>query len=154
MNKENQKKYWKTFGIFFGILVFFVGILFGMIKFSQNNWTSCLKNDVQDILNAKSLDTWKVGKSVQLKSAFSTSSAVYEALNMDSSEKCYAIIIRITTLYGHMPAVFVYNQKKNAEFIGYVAVKGRIKTLLEENYSDSSVTYWLERIPNIINEHL
>ncbi|MEE0885914.1 MAG: hypothetical protein UIB61_03335 [Treponema sp.] len=152
INKENQKKFWRIFGCFIGILVFFLAVLIGMIKLSEKKWDSGLKQSVQNVLDEKYPDAWTVGNSIPLNSPFSTSANLFEARSNDSAEKYYAIIIRITTLYGHMPAVFVYNNAKGAEFIGYSAVHGRIKKLLEENYADSSISYWLERLPSVIQE--
>ncbi len=150
MNKEIQRKFWRIFGIFLGILIIFFAILFAMIKVSEKSWTEGLKNSVQNVLEQKSSGEWIVGNAIPLNSTFSTSASLYELRNKEKTDKYYAIIIRITTLYGHMPAVFIYNKTTGAEFIGYSAVQGRIKKLLEENYADSSVNYWLERIPLII----
>ena len=51
MNKENQKKFWRIFGCFIGIIVFFITVLIGMIKLSEKKWTSGLKNAVQNVLD-------------------------------------------------------------------------------------------------------
>ncbi len=152
VNKENQKKFWRIFGCFIGIVVFFLAVLVGMIKLSEKKWNSGLKVSVQTVLDNKNPKTWAVGNSVPLNSPFSTSANLFEVRSLDSAEKYYALIIRITTLYGHMPAVFVYNNARGAEFIGYSGVQGRVKKLLEENYADSSIAYWLERVPVVIQE--
>lgn len=150
MDKEYQKKFWRIFGCFIGILVFFSAILAGMIKLSEKKWNSGLKESVQSVLDEKNPDLWIVGNSVPLNSPFSTSAGLFELRNKESAEKYHAVIIRTATLYGHMPAVFICGGK-GTEFAGYAAVHGRVKNLLEENYADSSVSYWLERIPNILN---
>ena len=150
INKENQKKFWRIFGCFIGIIVFFLAVLVGMIKLSEKKWDSGLRESVQNVLDEKNPGIWTVGNSVPLNSPFSTSAALFELRSSESAEKYYALIIRITTLYGHMPAVFVYSGSKGAEFAGYSAVQGRVKKLLEENYADSSISYWLERIPSVI----
>ncbi len=152
INKENQKKFWRVFGCFIGIVVIFLAVLVGMIKLSEKKWNSGLKASVQSVLDKKNPETWIVGTPVPLDSPFSTSANLFEVRNLDSAEKYYALIIRITTLYGHMPAVFIYNNTKGVQFIGYSAVQGRVKKLLEENYADSSISYWLERIPSVIQE--
>lgn len=152
MNKENQKKFWRIFGCFAGILVFFFLSLFGVIKLSEKSWNEGLKQSIHTLLTQKYPDTWSIGNRIPLNSTFSTSANLYELRNKDNAEKYYVIILRITTLYGHMPAVYIYNKTKGAEFVGYSAVQGRIKKLLEENYADSSINYWMERIPLIIQK--
>ena len=150
MDKEYQKKFWRIFGCFIGILVFFSAVLTGMIKLSEKKWNSGLKETVQAVLEEKNPGLWIVGDSVPLNSTFSTSANMFELRNKESAEKYRAVIIRTATLYGHMPAVFICGGKET-EFAGYAAVHGRVKNLLEENYADSSISYWLERIPHIID---
>ena len=149
MNKENQKKFWRIFGCFIGIIVFFIAVLTGMIKLSEKKWTSGLKNAVQNVLDENEPGVWKVGNSIPLDSAFSTSAGLFELRSTESAEKNCVLIIRIATLYGHMPAVFIYSNR-GVRFEGYAAVHGRVKKLLEEKYADSSISYWIERIPSVI----
>ena len=53
-------------------------------------------------------------------------------------------------MYGHIPAVYIYNRNEGVRFIGYSSVKGKIRRLLDQNKTDSSVTQWVRRIPDII----
>ena len=100
MNKENQKKFWRIFGCFIGIIVFFIAVLTGMIKLSEKKWTSGLKNAVQNVLDENEPGVWKVGDSIPLDSAFSTSAGLFELRSTESAEKNCVLIIRIATLYG------------------------------------------------------
>lgn len=152
ISKENQKKFWRIFGLFIAFIVFFFLVLFGMSKISSKRWNEGLKESIQTLITQKYPDTWIIGNPVHLNSAFSTSANLYELRSRDNVEKNYAIIIRTTTLYGHMPAVYIYNKTKGPEFVGYAAVQGRVKKLLEDNYVDSSISFWLERIPLIIQK--
>ena len=89
MNKENQKKFWRIFGCFIGIIVFFIAVLTGMIKLSEKKWTSGLKNAVQNVLDENEPGVWKVGNSIPLDSAFSTSAGLFELRSTESAEKNY-----------------------------------------------------------------
>lgn len=149
-NKIDQKKLWKIYCIFFFIVLFFGFVLIGMTKLSKRSWDEGLKTSVSETLRSKQPDVWIVGNKIPLNSAFATSACLFELRNKDSAEKFYAIIVRTPTIYGHMPAVFIYSKNKGVDFIGYSNIKGRIKNLLEQNSTDMSINYWLERIPLIV----
>lgn len=148
--KIEQQTFWKIYTIFFFILLFLGFVLIGMTKLTKKTWNEGLKNSVTETLRSKYPDVWVVGNKISLKSPFETSACLFELRNKDSAEKYYVIIVRTPTIYGHMPAVYIYNKNKGVEFVGYSNVKGRVKTLLEQNSTDLSITYWLERIPGII----
>lgn len=152
MNKINQKNFWRIYGCFLGILVVLFMSLWGINLITKQKWESGLKKNIQTVITANLPDNWILGNPVPLNSPYATSACLFELRNKDNAEKYYAIIIRITTLYGHMPAVFIYNKSSGPVFVGYSAVQGRIKRLLEENNSDSSISYWLEKIPRIIDK--
>lgn len=150
MNKSDQREFWRIFGCFAVIISVFFFSVFGLSLLSEKKWNEGLKKSIQSVISEKYPDTWIIGNPVPLKSTFSTSANLYELRNRDNAERYYAIIIRIPTMYGHMPAVYIYNKNDGAEFAGYAAVHGRVQKLLEENKADSSVNFWLERIPAII----
>lgn len=154
MADKNNKNLWRIYGIFIAIMLFLGFSLIGLIKVSRNSWNNGLKAGITEVLKTNTPDVWIVGNSIPLKSGFATSAGLFELRNKDSAEKYYAIIIRTPTIYGHMPAVFIYNKNKGAEFAGYSNVKGKVKTLLEQNSTDLSVSFWLERIPTIIDKAL
>ncbi len=150
MQKINTKEFLKDYAIFIGILVVFFAILFGMTKLSSNKWTEGLKNSIQSVLDEKQPQTWNVGDSLKIKSAFSTSAGVYELSNKNDAERYYAVTLRVTTFFGPMPAVFVYNKNKGCEFKGYYAIKGRVKKILENTPNDSRIAYWSEKVHKIV----
>lgn len=151
MKNISSKEFWRFYGIFIGIIIFLFGTLFLMVRLSENKWNQGLKEAVVKELEKKQPDMWIVGKEIPLKSAFSESAALFEIRQKKSVEKYYAIIIRSATLFGHFPAVFIYNKKNGVKFIGYSAVNGKIGRLIDQSYSDSSIYYWSQRIPSIIN---
>ncbi|MBQ5999095.1 MAG: hypothetical protein IJL70_06455 [Treponema sp.] len=144
------KEFWREFGIFIGIILFFFMSLFGLIKLSQKSWDEGLKASVQAVLAEKTTEKWVLGNKIYLNSPIASSAALYELRKQDSVEKNYAIIIRSATFYGHIPAVYIYNKNEGVKFIGYSSVTGKIRKLLDQGKSDSSITQWSRRIPDIV----
>ena len=58
------------------------------------------------------------------------------------------------TLYGPVPAVFLYNKDGGAKLIGFAAISGRVKRLLQDDSSNPRISYWEAKIPEIINDTL
>lgn len=146
----SSKEFWRFYGIFIGIIIFLFGSLFLMIRLSEKKWSEGLKQVVVRELEKKQPDTWIVGKEIPLKSSFSESAALFELKEKKSVEKNYVLIIRSATLFGHFPALFIYNKKNGVKFVGYTSVNGKIGRLIDKSYSDSSILYWSQRIPSII----
>lgn len=145
------KEFWRFYGIFVGIVVFMFASLFGIIRASEKSWDAGLKKSITMELEKKYPDTWIVGKKIPLNSAFSQSAALYELRAVNSIEKNYAIIIRTATMFGHFPAVYIYNKIDGTKFVGYTSINGKIEKIIDKRHTDSSVVYWSQRIPKIIN---
>lgn len=151
--KENylsSKVFWQKFGICAGLIFFLFGTLFLMTFFSRNAWYKGLKVQIESLLQEKEETEWVIGKPVYLNSTFDSRACLFEMREKNNVEKNYVIIIRIATLFGHMPAVFIYNKNNGTRFIGYCSVKGKVRRLLDRAYTDSSMTYWSDRVPEII----
>ena len=119
MSQENNnlKESFRIYGIFIGILVVFFGILIGMIFLSRTSWKNGIKSEVQVVLNEANPNQWIVGNFIEQQTLFSTSSAVYELHNKEKADRYYAVIIRTTSLYGFVPAVFVYNKSSDRKSV-------------------------------------
>ena len=77
---------------------------------------------------------------------------MYHLVSKNGSDKNYAVLIRINTLYGPLPAVFVYNKNKGTEFIGFQGLHGRVKNIILSNYSSIRLKYWINKIPEIVSK--
>ena len=150
MQKIDTKDFFKNYAIFLGILVVLFSILIGMTRLSSKKWTEGLKVSVQAVLDEKEPQTWIVGQNLKIKSAFSTSAAVYELNCKNDAERYYAVTLRVVTFFGPMPTVFVYSKNKCCHFKGYYAVKGRVKKILENTPNDTRIAYWSEKVRNIV----
>lgn len=153
MNQNNNsKELFRIYGIFIGILILFFMILIGMVKLSHNSWKNGLKDTVYVVLEESNPDKWIVGNFLEQKTSFTTSSAIFELHNKEKADRYYAVIIRVTSLYGFVPAVFIYNKNSGVEFVGFAGVHGRIKKLMEYKSSTKRINYWSSRIPEIIEK--
>ena len=151
MQEISTKKFFINYAFF--ILVFLVvfSILSYFVFAARKSWTKNLAVTVQKVLDEKENGKWQVGNNISLNRPLTVNCSAYELLYTKDNDIEYAVIIRIITFYGPLPAVFVYNQTKDTvEFIGYSSLHGRIATQIMNNKSDKRREYWQERIPEII----
>jgi len=152
MKKEvSYKLFFKNYGIVVAYLVIIFGILIYVTKVSQKSWQNNLKYTVQKVLNENSQNEWIVGNPVKIKNALSQSAACYDARNLRNGEMYKVVIIRIQTLYGPIPAVFIVDKNEEVTFIAYSSVHGKVQLQLESNNNNRRVNYWKSKIPEIIN---
>lgn len=153
-DKSETKEFLRVYGIFLGILILMVGIIIGAVKLSERRFENRLRTAVTKVISENTESKPEIGKFIKIKSPFSLSAALYEINGTRSGAKNYAIILRVQTLYGPIPAVFVYNKDTGADFIGFAAVSGRINRLLQDDSSNPRLGYWKLKIPEIINDTL
>lgn len=152
MNQNiSYKDFFKRYGIFLLILVVIFGILIYSIFLSQRSWTQNLKNSVQVVLEERDPNTWTVENNVKIKNPFTMNAACYEVRNRKSGTLYKAVIIRIQTLYGPIPAVFMLDDD-SVYFVGYSSLHGVIASQLENNKTSKRIEYWIHKIPAIIGE--
>ncbi len=142
----------KIYGIFLGIIVFLFLISVLMIFASRSSWQKGLKNEVQTVLREKSLTQYTVSDFIKIDSSISYSAAVFHLKSSTGSDKNYAVIVRINSLYGPLPAVFLYNKNRGTEFVGLASVHGRIQKIFEESQSSIRLEYWNKKVPQIIQK--
>ena len=150
-NSMDAKEFWRLFGLFSAVIVVLFFLNFGFIKLSKSFWEKGLKESVQTVLNEKYPDKWNVGDYKTIDNPFYASAASYMIVSRENGRKGYAVIIRTPTLYGPYPAVFIKQKDSDFEFVGYSGIKGRVKLLMEERKSDIFISYWISRLPKILN---
>ena len=80
----------------------------------------------------------------------SVNCSAYDVIDTKTNKTCQAVIIRVVTFYGPVPAVYLYNQDEEVEFIGYSTLHGRIRIQLMDTKSDKRREYWQSKIPDIL----
>lgn len=148
----SYKDFFKRYGIFVAILVVIFGILIYTICFSQRSWTQNLKSAVETVLEEKDPNTWTVEENIKIKNPFTMNASCFEVRNRKSGDLYKAVIIRVQTLYGPLPAVFMLDDDNKVSFVGYSSLHGVIASQLINNPNSKRVEFWLNKIPTIIEQ--
>lgn len=144
------KELWRLYGIFTALLVVMLTAAGGAVKLSSARWERGLRSVVEKTLSENTDFNGKVGRFVRIKSPFSLSAALFDLEPPLSDGADYAIVIRVQTMYGPFPAVFVYGKESDTRFIGFASISGRVKRLLEDNDFDPRIRYWTAKVPAIM----
>ena len=105
MNEKGKKQLFQS-AVFTGIILAFFIVLSGMVFAGKRNWENGLRLAVEQVLPASD---WQLGDMLPLKNNYSVSAACFKASNIKApSKKSYALVMRIATYFGPLPAVFLF----------------------------------------------
>lgn len=149
-NDNTYKTFFINYGFFVAILVVLFGLLIYPIKISQKAWQKNLKADIEFVLDESEPNSWTVGNAIKINNPFSLTSACFEVRNRKTGDTYKAIIIKVQTFYGPVPAVFTINKENVVNFVGYSSIHGRIREQLLSNKTNKKINYWKSKIPSII----
>ena len=151
---HETKKNLKTFSVFFGMIFGICVILVLFTLLSRNSWKSGLALEMQRVLDSYSEAQYTVGKYVELSSSLSSSTDVCSLLKKDErkNQKYYGVIIRIPSILGPVPAVFIYTEDSGVTFAGYAVDNGRAEGTVSKQISSNVMNYWENLIPKIIEK--
>ncbi len=152
---DNEKKlFYKMLlvkcGIFCGILAGFFAVLVLFTLLGRNSWKNGLKKETAQVLKENGVENIELGNWVKIRSALTVSVSVYEAFGENSESEKYAVIVRVPTLYGPVPAVYVYSAPDSVEFIGFSHIAGKTNAHIKDNSINSQIEYWKNRIPAVV----
>ena len=150
MQEINNQKFFRNYAFFLVILLVTFSILTYSAILSRKSWTKNLGASVQKVLDEYQSATWTIEAPIALKTPVSVNSAAYQIRNKKDGSVEKAVIVRITTFYGPLPAVYIYKEGQEAEFVGYSSLHGRIRLQLANNRSDKRREYWQSKIPDIL----
>ena len=150
--ENSSKKLLKQYGIFAGVLLGMFALLILVIVFSENKWRTGLKSRIEQVLEKEEPAKWSVGDYVEIKAPVALSAACFQARRKDTGTKGYVLMLRIETLYGPFPAVFVYDEKKSAHFVGIYGLNGRVRDIIGTGKNDARINFWITRIPEIVSK--
>ena len=150
MQEITNKKFFINYAIFTLFLLIVFGILSYSIILSRKSFSKNLSVSVQKVLDEYQKGKWAVMDNVPINKPISFNSAAYEVRCNQDNTLAKAVIIRVTTFYGPLPAVFIYHQNKSVEFAGYASLHGRIGLALNSGYPDKRLEYWYKKVPEIL----
>ncbi len=152
MLNDKQKLLLKNLAIFLGFCLLNIGILTGSIFSSKGFWYKGLQKSVQKTLNEYSPNTYRTKEFIKLQSGISLNCASYECLNLRTNQDCVAVILRIPSITGAAPAVFIYNHDGSVLFAGYAVKNGRAQNLMNPKFASGNIEYWIKKLPEILTK--
>lgn len=155
MLNEEIKVALKKFGFFFASIAVFAAFTLTLSIVSRSSWEKGLAVSMQDTLNKFYPDTYVVENFIRVNSSLSVSSALYEVKSKRgrTSELNYTgIIIRIPSITGLEPAVFLYNKNRGMQFIGYAVPYGKDTPLFDPENNRAVISYWEKQLPYLIEK--
>jgi hypothetical protein len=148
--EKSSNELLKQYGILVGIIIGMFALLTVVIVLSENKWKNGLKDEIGRVLEEEEPGEWIVGEYIGLKTPEALSASCFQVRRKDNGAKGYALMLRIETIYGPFPAVFLYNDKAVARFVGIPGLHGRVLKMIGNGTNDAKVVFWIKRIPNII----
>ena len=146
-NKTQLKK----FGIFTGMLAVLFGILLLFTLVAKKSWNEGLGRNIQAVLDAHEL-SYLVDKKDTIDSPFATSCASYSLLIDGKATQKHAVMLRVATIYGPIPCVFLYDELSgSAEFVDFSSVSGKASEAIASVSIKSQISYWSKRIPLLVS---
>ena len=148
MTGRFSKEALQEYGIFAGGIVLLAIVLSAAAIFTKGAKQSGIKTEIVRVLEEAEPGVWHIGNFVDFAAPVSSSAACFSAKSGNASG--YACIVRLETIYGPLPAVFISDGKHTARFIGIAGLHGRIYAAIESGGAKSQIRYWAELIPRLI----
>ena len=150
------KKLSIEYGFFIAIIVVAFAIVCLMVVLAKGFWADGLENNIQTVLDNNYSETYELGESVKINNSFSVSAVAYKAFAKNNTDKLLgcAVLIRIPSIYGYVPAVFFYDLA--SDMVSFVDIADITKQTVKEvniieNLRDSiQVNIWTDRIQQIL----
>ncbi len=139
----------KLSAFFGGILAFFL-VLVLFVFISRSSWRDSLRDKTNQILRQNDV-ALTAGSWCRVSSDITSQFSVYEAESSSGRKGMYAVICRVTTVYGPLCAVFVYDSVSAlADFVDYADIPPLIKDAVLETTEKNQIQFWEEKIPLIL----
>jgi hypothetical protein len=145
----SKKKLFQDYGIF---MIFLTGMFLALLVItllSRKSWIEGLKKQVATVLEETYPGKYTVGDYVSFNSALNVSASCYHlnsSLTAGTLPESYVLIIRIMTIYGPMPAVYICNKNGSVDFIGFTCISRDMSDQIKSVSMNSTIQYWKLRI--------
>lgn len=155
MPDNELKAVCKKYGIFFGIMVGMTAVVLSVSLLAHGAWRHGLAQSAQETLDAYAPGSYAVGDFLDIRSPMATSAAVFalSSLSADAAERpVCCILVRIPTVAGAEPALFLYGPQSGVQFVGYALDMGKAGHVLNRTVQGSTIAYWQKRIPLMLEK--
>lgn len=151
----DPKKLATHFVFFLAVILILLTLLVLMVFVSRDTWDKRLQKRVAQTIERLYPGEYVAGNKVELQGPYATSAAAYELVPVSSQKSgpLYGVIIRVTTLYGPLPAVYRYSSATGTEFMGFAVFDshiGKEAAITESLRNSVQVSRWEKRIPILL----
>ncbi|MBQ0162018.1 MAG: hypothetical protein KBS84_02515 [Treponema sp.] len=148
----------KTYLVFTSLIIVMALILTGFSLLARKSWNEQLKEQVQTVLEKSRPDDfpskYTIGKPVKINSSLAVSSNMYKITSSTSNAKKYVLITRVTSYWGPLAAVFLYDKESGVSFEGFALSSERIETQFTNTEADITIKHWTEKAKIIFEQTL
>lgn len=155
MPDNELKAVCKKYGIFFGIMAGMMAVVLCVSLLAHGSWRHGLAQTVQETLDAYVSDSYAVGEFLEIRSTMATSAAAFAVRprRADAVEQpAYCVLVRIPTMTGAAPALFLYDSRSGVQFVGYALDVGKAEHVLNSTVQGSAIAYWQRQIPLMLEK--
>lgn len=144
MISDATKKQLRDYGIFFGIVTFMILVIVALTFPVKKTTGNMLKTYVESVLG----EDYKVLSEENIDLIISSNAKCYNVQNTkQKNQDLKAIILRVTTYYGPLPAVFIINETNyDVDFVGFANLNSRVALQFSESETDTILNYWCKKI--------
>lgn len=146
----SYKDFFIRYGIFTGFVVIILFFCVYTTILSKKRWTNNLSYNVINVLTEVTGQEWSVIEPVSINNPFTLNSAAYKITNKSNEKDYISILIRINSIYGPIPAVFIVDDELNVRFAGYSNVHGFVKNQIDFEKYNNRVELYRQRMPSIL----
>jgi len=140
----------KKISILLGIFLFFFLMILLFLVLSRKSMDESLSKTVGNFLEQKMPYSYELNGGIKIKSGFSTSSYGFHLTEKKSGDEKIAVLINITTLYGTYPALFIYSNDFDVQFVGFIGLGDDFEDFASSVSMKSSIYFWQKKIPAIL----
>ncbi|MBQ0002631.1 MAG: hypothetical protein KBT21_03755 [Treponema sp.] len=157
IDKETKLKV-KTYLIFTSLLIVMALLLTSFSLLARKNWNNQLRVHVETVLENSRPEEfpakYSIGNPVKINSSISVSSNMYEITSKSNKTSKYVLITRITSYWGPLAAVFLYDGNGVVTFEGFVFPSKRIESQFDNAENELSIKYWKNKALVIFEQTL
>lgn len=152
LSEANKKLLIKT-SILAGTFLVIFAILASSIILSRSFYQDGLRQNCQAVLDDVYPKSYKTGEYIDLKSGQNFSAACFKAKNLKNGEsEYYVVIVRIASITGAVPAVYLYSKRTGTMFVSYAIENGKAANVMDAEFSSASILYWQSRIEGMLTK--
>lgn len=160
---DKSRNLMKVGGIMTLSIIIMAALITLFTRLTEGSRAAKLKKGVQAVVG----EEWQAGREVKIQSPLAASASAFalsyngkEGEESGKTEEIFAVVMRVETLFGPMPCVYVCSalqEDSPAEFVGVLSLHGTVSELLKNRANERgthSIDYWARRVPLMVTAAL